>query len=102
MQYYLDLQFSNANNKTIWQKLYQMTSDYHLADVTPFSIYALVQRLKNAATNEFRLFNKWRFVNIDSQCNSDCHIMVWCSLIHNQQNEFLKCMKPSHGPSVVG
>lgn len=102
IQYYLDLQSSNANNKTIWQKGYQMTSDYHLADVTPSSIHALVQRLKNENSKEFHFFNKWRFVNIDRQCDSACHIKIWCSLINFQQSEFEKCMKPSGGASAVG
>lgn len=96
INYYMDLDQSNKNDKSVWQLEYNMTSGYSIPDVMPSSLARVVERMKTD-TAPLKNYNRWRIVNapanVTAICDDNCFNEILCAFDHPNIEEFNKCMQ---------
>ncbi|KAL3864256.1 hypothetical protein ACJMK2_005957 [Sinanodonta woodiana] len=92
-QYYLDLPEANAKQTATWKLEYKATQNYGVKDLSPLSLLALMNKMKDYGSNEFQNYFKWTTVNASTTeiCNTDCHLSIICGFSNFDKTSYNYC-----------
>lgn len=64
IQYYLDIETANIADTASWELEYSTSGAYDLWDLSPGSLYTLINKLKEAESQEFQSYWKHYVVSL--------------------------------------
>ena len=94
IQYYIDLDESNAQGSIVWKYGYNATYLYKIPDISPASMHSLVTRMVNGSSEEFLAYVNWYNTNgtANFPCTGMCHKAVMCGFRNMEELPFKACL----------
>ncbi|XP_060587321.1 acid sphingomyelinase-like phosphodiesterase 3a [Ruditapes philippinarum] len=97
IQYFLDVEAANIAGTASWELEYSTSGAYGLNNLSPGSLFSLINRMKAADSQEFKSFWKHYVVtppkSLFKECDSKCHARVFCRFSKLTESDFAKCLQ---------
>ncbi|XP_053390580.1 acid sphingomyelinase-like phosphodiesterase 3a [Mercenaria mercenaria] len=96
-QYYLDLNAANRAGVADWKLEYTASDAYNIQDLTASSLAALIDRMKDSDSTEFKTYRKFYYVSppedLIEDCDWKCHAFIFCGFTEFNLDDVKKCEK---------
>jgi len=91
--FYMDLPASNQAGKVKWGTLYDAKTAYGIADATPASMLALVNKMKTDSALASKSYSYMHGGGPIGGCDAACIKRMTCAMLHPSTKGFEKCDK---------